>query len=132
MARSRLPYGAANVAVIGLLCTTGTWCERESASAIPTAPPAAVYATSSTLSLPNALITGSGFTEITEQPSAESSTSDSESEWTSNDNPVDTTSINLIAAPAFEIRVGDAGLPPSPPTPPPPEPRGSPGHGGSL
>lgn len=127
MARSRLPHRAANIAAVGLLWITGTWREPESSI-----PPAGVYATSSTSSAPNALITGSGFTEITEQPSAESSPSDSESEWTTNDNTVDLTWTNLIAALAFEIRVGDAGLPPSPPPPPPPEPRGSPSHRGSL
>lgn len=132
MARSRLPNRAANIAVIGLLCIAGTWCERESSISIPPAPSAGVYATSSTSSAPTALITGSGFTEITEQPSAESSPSDNDSEWTTNDNMVATTWSNLIAALAFDVRVGDAGLPPSPPPPPPPETRGWPSHGGSL
>ena len=121
MARLRLPYRVTIIAFVGLPFIMGPWREPPR-SILPTG----VHVTSSTSSAPNRLIAGSDCTKITKHSCAETSPSDGDSEWTTNDTTVDTTWINLIAAVAFEIRVGDAGLSPPPPPPPPPKPRGTP------
>lgn len=62
-----------------------------------------------------AVAPGSGFTEITEHPSAESPPSSLQAEWALNDNTVDASWVNLNGAGlAVEIRAGEPAPPPPP------------------